>query len=281
MRRMFDADSPYDVGLLQRAEGRLHVSFRMRSGMTVLDTLHQAGCLKARFPRRTAPEWAEAVTVNTSGGIAAGDRLRGLFSIACGARATISAQAAERVYRARPSDGPAEIENRIEIAPAAAAEWLPQQAILFDGAAVSRRIEVDLAANSQFLAVEMLVFGRALMGETVQRLRLRDRLRINRDGRALLHDAIRIEGDASALLCRRSVLGDMRGVATLVYVAPDADTRLPALRDALQDTEAGASSEDGLLVARVVAPTGAALRQVIERALLSLRGRPLPRVWLC
>ena len=247
----------------------------------MLDTLHQAGCLKARFPRRTAPEWAEVVTVNSSGGIAAGDRLRSLFSIACGARATISAQAAERFYRARPGDGAAEIENRIVIAPGAAAEWLPQQAILFDGASLSRRLDVDLAANSQFLAVEMLVFGRALMGETVQRLRLRDLLRINRDGHPLLHDAIRIEGDAAAQLCRGGLLGNMRSVATLVYAAPDADTHLPALREALQDAEAGASSEDGLLVARAAAPSGAVLRHTIERALLALRGRSLPRVWLC
>ena len=278
---MFDAGSPYDLGVLQRAEGRLSVSFRVRSGMTVLDTLHQAGCLKVRFPRGTRPEWAEAVTVNSSGGIAAGDRLKGYFAVASGARVTISAQAPERFYRARSSDIAAEIENRIDIAPGAAAEWLPQQAIFFDGAAVSRRLEVDLAADSEFLGVEMLMFGRALMGETVQRLRLRDLLRINRDGHALLHDAIRIEGDAAALLRRRSVLGDMRAVGTLVYVAPDAVDRLPVLRDALRGAEAGASSEDGLLVARIVAPSGAALRHTIERALLTLRGRPLPRVWLC
>ena len=127
----------------------------------------------------------------------------------------------------------------------------------------------------------MLVFGRALMGETVQRLRLRDLLRINSDGRPLLHDAIRIEGDAAAQLCRRSVLGDMRAVATLVYAAPDADARLRILRDALQGAEAGASSEGGLLVARAAAPSGAALRRTIETVLLALRGRPLPRVWLC
>ncbi len=277
---MFDAGSPYEIGL-QRAEGRLQASFRARSGMTVLDTLHQAGCLKLRFPRRTTPEWAEAVTVNTSGGIVAGDRLTSCFAVAYGARVTISAQAAERFYRARSGDGPAEIENRIVIAPGAAAEWLPQQAILFDGAAVSRRLKIDLAADSQFLGVEMLVFGRALMGETVERLRLRDRVRINRDGRPLLHDAIRIAGDAAALLIRRGVLGDMRAVATLAYVAPDAGARLQVLRGALQDAEAGASCDDGLLVARVLAPTGAALRRTIEMALVALRGRPLPRVWLC
>lgn len=277
---MFDAGSLYDIGL-QRAEGRLHVSFRVRSGVTVLDTLHQAGCLKLRFPRRTTPEWAEAVTVNSSGGIAAGDRLTSCFAVARGARVTISAQAAERFYRARSGEGAAEIENRIEIEPDAAAEWLPQQAIFFDGAAVSRRLEVGLAAGSQFLGVEMLVFGRALMGETVQRLRLRDLFRINRDGRPLMHDAIRIAGDAAALLPRRSVLGDMRAVATLAYVAPDAGACLQVLRDTLQDAEAGASCEDGLLVARVLAPTGAALRRTIEMALVALRSRPLPRVWLC
>ena len=80
---------------------------------------------------------------------------------------------------------------------------------------------------------------------------------------------------------RPGVAGDMRSVATLVYVASDAAARLWALREALQHAEAGASAEDGLLVARVLAPSGSALRPSIENALIALRGRPLPRVWLC
>jgi len=278
---MFDAGSPCNSSPLQRAEGTLIVAFRPRCGMTVLDTLHQAGCLKARFPRRAAGEWAEVVTLNSSGGVAAGDRLSGRFSAACGARVTITTQAAERFYRARLGENPAVVENRIEIEQSAAVEWLPQETILFDGAAVSRSLHVELAVGAEFLGAEMLVFGRALMGETVRRLELRDGLRLTRDGRPLLHDVVRIQGDAAALLPRPGVAGGMRAVATLLYVSPDAGARLEALRDAFRDTEAGASVDGDLLVARVLAPSGAELRRSVETALFALRRRPLPRVWLC
>jgi urease accessory protein len=280
---MFDAGSRYETQRLQRARGSLYATFRLRDDATVLDTLHQSGCLKARFPRSHADGWAELITVNSSGGIAAGDRLSARFAVAPGARVTISAPAAERFYRARPGEAPAEVETRVEISPDAAVEWLPQGSIAYDGAAVSRRLDVEIAAGGSFLAAEMLVFGRALMGESVRRLRWRDRLAIGRDGSPLLRDAIRIEGDAGSLLSRRSVAGvagDMRAVATLVYAAADAEVRLPDLRQALEAAEAGASAENGLLVARILAPSGAALRRAVESALFSLRGRPLPRVWL-
>jgi len=278
---MSDAGSPFEPPKLQRAEGTLHVGFRWRDGTTVLDTLHQAGCLKARFPRRTAGGWAEVVTLNTSAGIAAGDRLSARFAVARNARLTITSQAAERFYRARCDERPALVDYRITIEPGAAVEWLPQETIFFDDAAVSRRLEVELAADSEFLGVEMLVFGRALMGETVRRVRLRDRIHITHNGRALLFDAIRIEGNAAALLARRCVAGGMPSAATLVYVAQDAAARLPAVREALEQAEAGASAGEGLLIARVLAPCGAALRRSVESALFALRDRPLPRVWLC
>jgi len=73
----------------------------------------------------------------------------------------------------------------------------------------------------------------------------------------------------------------MCSVATLVYVAADAADRLGALREALKDAEAGASADDGFLVVRVLASSGAALRRSVESALFVLRGQPPPRVWLC
>ena len=279
-RKMFDAGFPSDPASLQRAEGSLGVSFRARCGTTVLDTLHQAGCLKARFPRQAAREWAEVVTVNSSGGIAAGDRLSSRFSVACGASVTITTQAAERFYRARAGENSAVVENRVEIEPGATAEWLPQETIFFNGAAVSRGLHVELAAGAEFLGVEMLVFGRALMGETVRQLKLRDRLRITRDGRPLLHDVVRIDGDAAALLSRPGTAAGMRAVATFLCVAADAGVRLKALREALQDTEAGASVDGDLLVARILAPSGADLRRAVETGLFALRRRSLPRIWL-
>src|SRR5271155_1047094 len=95
-KRMYDAGCLSEPVALQRAIGELRVTFRCRDGVTVLEELRQAGCLKARFPRNGATGWAEVVTLNSSGGIAGGDRLDSRFRVRSGARAVISAQAAER-----------------------------------------------------------------------------------------------------------------------------------------------------------------------------------------
>ena len=42
---------------------------------TALDVLHQAGVLRARFPKPEAQEAPEAVLVNTAGGLTGGDKL--------------------------------------------------------------------------------------------------------------------------------------------------------------------------------------------------------------
>ena len=268
---------------LQRATGTLHVAVKRRDAASVLADLRQEGCLKARFPR-AGGAWFEAVTLNSSGGVAGGDVLDARFAVLAGARASFASQAAERFYRARPADPPAGIRTAITLADGAAAEWLPQEAILFDGAALDRRLSIDLAADAWFLGVESLVFGRAAMGERLAAVTLADTIRVRRAGRLILHDAIRLAGDAAALLARPAIARGAAAVATLVHVAPDAEGALPALRDAWRDApaQAGASAWDGMLVGRVVAPDGATLRATVLRGLATLRsGRPLPRVWLC
>ena len=81
-----------------------------------------------------------------------------------------------------------------------------------------------------------------------------------------------------------AIAGGARAMATLVHVAPDAETALDGVRAALADTmgEAGASAWNGMLVARILAADAAVLRRAVIAALQVLRGgRPLPRVWLC
>lgn len=266
----------------QRATGDLRITFRRRGDITALADLRQEGCLKARFPRPVG--WTEAVTLNTSGGIAGGDVLSTSLTVEAGARASFAAQAAERFYRALPGDPPALVRTAIAVGAGASAEWLPQESILFDGCALDRRLEADLAADAWFLGVECLVFGRALMGETVRTARLRDLIQVRRAGRLLLHDAVRFDGQVAAVLDRPAAAGGGRAVATLVHVAPDAETLLDDLRAAWVDApaQAAASAWNGLLVGRVVAQNGACLRRAIVAGLQVLRGgRPLPRVWLC
>ena len=279
---MFDAVSPSDAPVLQRARGELDVTLGRRGDATVLRDLRQAGCLKARFPRGGAAGWHETVVLNSSGGVAAGDRLSLRFRVQDGAQACFAAQAAERFYRAPAGSAPALVRTAVAVEDGAAAEWLPQETILFDGVCLDRSLDVDLAAGSWFLGVEQLIFGRAAMGETLRHGALRDRVRVRRGGRLLLHETVRMAGDIAALLKRPAVGAGAGAVATLVHVAPDAEARLPALRAAMTGAEAGASAWDGMLVARALASDGAALRRIVAAALAVLRGaRNLPRVWRC
>jgi urease accessory protein len=281
---MYDAAYRSDGAVLQRASGALALRFRARDERTVLDDLRQDGCLKARFPRSFQAGWAEAAMLNIGGGVAAGDRLDVAVTVEAGARVTLAAQAAERFYRALPGASPCVVRNAVSVADGAVLEWLPQETILFDRAALDRRLEAELEEGARFLAVESLVFGRAAMGEVVEHAWLRDLIRIRRAGRLLLHDAIRMEGEIAAALERRAVGNGARAVATLVLVAPEAETMCDPLRAALADApaECGVSAWDGMLVSRFVAADGARLRASVIAGLSCLReGRALPRVWMC
>lgn len=265
----------------QRARGALHVSFKRRGTATVLAGLRQDGCLKARFPRPERGAWAAAVTLNTSGGVAGGDRLHTTVVAGPGTQATVASQAAERFYRAVPGQW-AEVDTHVRLHADAALEWLPQEAIVFDRAAARRRLVVDMDGNAAFLGVEAAVFGRTAMGEAVERASWRDLIRLRRGGRLLLHDAVRIEGPAQALLDRPASARGARAAATLIHCAPGAEARVEPLRQALASWEAGASAWDGLLVGRILAEDGACLRRAVVAGLAALRAeRPLPRVWLC
>ena len=93
---------------------------------------------------------------------------------------------------------------------------------------------------------------------------------------------MRLAGDIARLLSRPALGAGAGAVATLVYVAPDAEARVAAVRTALDGAEAGASAWDGMLLARLLAPDAAALRRIVTRALAVLRdARNLPRVWRC
>jgi urease accessory protein len=249
---------------------------------TTLDDLRQAGCLKARFPRRLVPGWLDAVMLNTGGGVAGGDRLDVGIALGPGTRATIAAQAAERFYRSLALDQPSHVRTTLTVADDAHLEWLPQETILFDRSALNRRLEVELAGTARFLGVETLVFGRTAMGETVREGHLRDLIRIRRAGTLILHDAIRLDGSIAEHLARPAVAGGAGVVATLIHIAPDAEAGLDAVRVALADAKAGASAWNGMLIVRILGADSASVRRTVMAALSVLRGsRPLPRVWLC
>ncbi len=265
---------------MQRARGEVVLSLRRRGEITALTDLRQEGCLKVRFPRA---EDFQAVLLNSSGGVAGGDHLDITVTLEARAAASVTTQAAERFYRARPDDTPASVHSRINLAAGTDLHWLPQEAILFDRCVVDRRLDVTMAEDATFVGVEALVFGRAAMGEIVARASIADTITVRRAGRLILHDATRLAGDVAAMLARPAIAKGAAAVATIVLASPLAASRLDALRAALATApvEAGASAWDGMVVARLLARDGARLRTGIVVALAALRqGRTLPRVWM-
>lgn len=281
---MYDAASLSKVATYQRAVGELRVALRRRGAATVIKNLRQVGCLKVRFPRGDDAEWLDVAMINLSGGVAGGDQLDLGFDVGAGARVSLAAQAAERFYRVLPGTEPARLRAAVSVAADGAAEWLPQESILYNRCKLDRVLDVSLARNARFLGLEMLVFGRAAMGERVEQADISDTIRVRRDGRIILWDAIRIQGDAGRILARPAVANGARAVATLVMVAPDVDAWRDPLRAVLAraPAETGSSCWDGMLVVRALAESGAALRATMTSALALLRPkRALPRVWMC
>ena len=241
------------------------------------------GCLRVRTPRPDGVSGAETVLINTAGGIAGGDTLRTAIAIERGARAVVTTQAAERVYRARDDDAAADVETTLSVEAGASLDWLPQELILFDGARLRRVLSVSLQSDARLTLVETLVFGRVSSGETIGRLDLRDLIRVTRNGVLLLHDATRIAGDAldgTEGLAAAARLGPHRAVATIVHAGAGAASLLEPLRRRL-GPEAGASLPgDDLIVARLLAPSMGTLRRDVVRALDTLRGGAHPpRMW--
>ena len=309
---MFDTASPSsgEAGPPQREDGarampafvrdasELRASFVAAAPGARLDTHYGHGSLRLRMLRARAT--CEAVLINTGGGIAGGDRLTLDFDVGAQAGVVITTQAAEKIYRAEHE--PSAISTRITVAAGGRIDWLPQETILFDRARLVRRLDVDLAPDATLTALECVVLGRSAAGETVESGGLRDRWRIRRDGRLVLAEDVRLEGRIADQMRRAAIGNGARAMATLVYVGPDAESRLVEVRAAASTRAAGsvsdantsasnasasnasawnASAWNGCLVARFVAHDAAALRSDTVAVVTALLGGPMPRSWAC
>ena len=146
----------------QRSEGSIHLSMGPRG----IVRLREAHAAKVRIPFGVP----EAILINTGGGLAGGDRFSFDITADADTTLTVTSQTAERVYR---SLGPsAQVDVTLSARDGARLMWLPQETILFDGAALSRKISADLAVSARFLAVESVILGREAMGESVQEAQL-------------------------------------------------------------------------------------------------------------
>jgi len=261
-----------------RAKGAVRFVVRVQDGVTRRGDLHESGSLRVRFPS-PEDEGLSAVFVNTAGGVAGGDRFDIALEAGEGTRLTLTTAAAEKVYRA--VGDAAELNIALKVASGAHLAWLPQETILFDRARIARRIEIDLAEDASLLLCEIVVFGRAAMGETMRSGEFLDRWRVRRDGRLVFAENVRLDGDIGAKLLRPAVAKGGVAVGTAL-IAPGDERLVERIREVQESFggEVGVSAWNGFAMARFCAQDAAKLRADMMAVLGRASGRALPRLWL-
>jgi urease accessory protein len=261
-----------------RARGSVAFDVHHVEGRTRRRHLHESGSLRVRFPSPEA-EGLSAVFVNTAGGVAGGDRFDIEIATGEGSRLAVTTAAAEKIYRA---EGPAaQLNIALKLAAGSHLAWLPQETILFDRARVLRRIDIDMAESASLLLCEIVVFGRAAMGERMLRGEFVDRWRLRRGGRLVFAENLRLDGDIGEKLTKPAVANGGVAIGTALIVPGD-EALVERIREISESFggEVGISSWNGFAMARFCAQDAARLRADMLALLRRASGSALPRLWL-
>jgi urease accessory protein len=269
---------------LQRTRGEGRLSVKLTAGESRIDRLYQEGSARIRLPRKRKGAPLEAVLINTAGGLTGGDRMDWSFEAGPGAQMSLTTQASEKTYKA---DGysQARVTVRLRLNALSSIAWLPQETILFDRARLSRTIETDMDADARLIVVEPVVFGRLAMNETVTNGLFRDRWRIRVDGHLLHAEDTRLGPEIAATLGHDATARGGLAMATVLMIAPDAETRLGSVREMIGESGGAAfvarrGAETGKLLARLVSSDGYQLRKRLVPLIRFLNSEGgVPKVW--
>jgi urease accessory protein len=274
----------------QRVDGAARLELRRSDdGRTRLADLFQRAPCRVLLPTAEVDEPALAVLLTTCGGLTGGDRTAVTVIVGPHGSATVTTQAAEKIYRALDCDGEARMDFELRIGEGAWVEWLAQETILFEGSRLRRSLRVDIAGSGRLIALESMVFGRTGMGERFDTGLVHDAWEVRREGRLVWVDAMRLEGDIAGQRAAPFGLGTCVAYSTLLYVAPDAAQQIDAVRSTLASCgNLGAATVlDGVLIVRALAERAHELRSAMMKVACTLRreaGRwpaRLPRLWSC
>jgi urease accessory protein len=273
---------------MQRSAGSGVLEVALSGGRTKVVRMFQEGSAKIRMPKDIEGSHAEAILINTSGGLTGGDRLDWRVNVEEGGCVSLTTQACEKVYRS--SGGTADVSVRLSAGVNARIDWLPQETILFEGGRLVRRVEADLARDAALLVLEAVILGRKAHGEEVETGSFRDSWRIRRDGVLIHAEEMRLDEPFGTYRGSAAALGKNTAFATLLMVDDRAGEWLGAVRETISalSMDGGASAwqtaGSGKLLARIAARDSYALRKALLPLVRVLKssaaaGYGLPRIW--
>lgn len=231
------------------------------------------------------------VLVHPPGGLVGGDTLDLRIRAEAGAHGLLTTPGATRFYR---SEGEAAVQRTaIALAPGARFEWLPLEALCFDGCLAENRLRLDLAPGAEMIGWDVTALGLPHAGKPFRRGHLLQHMELS--GAWL--ERGRIDAADARLLDGPLGMAGHRCLAT-VFLASGAplpraarERALEAARaaidaHALRDT-AGATSPDGrVVVVRALAPLVEPAMQLAKQVRAAWRAAhwdlppTAPRIWV-
>jgi urease accessory protein len=265
--------------------GQLQLEFDYRQGETRLSRSQVQAPLK--FQRPFYPEGktvCHGVMLHTAGGVVGGDRLSTAVILQPQAQALLTTAAATKIYGGELQS---QQTIRIRVGEAACLEWLPQEAIVFEGAHYRQNLRIDLEPAATWMGWEITRLGRSARGEKFLAGEWRSHTEVWQSGRLLWVDPQWILGGGEML---ESVHG-LAGCSVVGSFAFVGQTVSPQEIERIRERWAESTDEVGVtrlmngLLCRYRGHSTAAARQRFIEAWDVLRSRFLgrssctPRVW--
>ncbi len=165
------------------------------------------------YPEGT--EVCHSVVLHTAGGIVGGDRNSLNFHLQPQAKALITTPAASKIYRSNGLEARQTIGMQIDAG--ACLEWLPQETIVFNGAAYRQDLRVELAPGASWLGWEITRFGRTARGERFLQGEWRSHTEVWQQGHPLWIDRQWLPGGEEVINSPHGLAGQPI-VASLVWL---------------------------------------------------------------
>jgi len=221
-------------------------------GTTVLTRALAASPLRLLNPKNSGTG-AWVYTATFGGGLLGGDAISIDATLDGGTCVLLSTQASTKVYRA---DNGAAQRLRVCAADDSLFLLLPDPVTPFARARYEQEQHFDLAPRATLVAVDWMTAGRVSSGERWQFTSYSSRTFVRRDGRVVLHDALRLDPEDGTLAAR---LERFNCVASIVAIGPAVRAAAIRLAGALGGAPVPTRA-DVLLSAAPLADDGVLLR---------------------
>lgn len=263
-----------EVGMAVRGESSVAVHRRHNGPLRLQKPLYPEG-----------PDVAHLLVVHPPAGIAGGDRLEIDIDVAAQACALVTTPGATKWYR---SDGARAVQDiTLSIARGACLEWLPQESIVFDGAAAETSTSIACERDATCIGWDIVALGRRASGERFARGTFRQHLVLSCEGRVVWRERARLAGGDALLDSSIGWNGHhVAGVFWAWGAALSNDDLERCRRVTMARADAGVTRlGDGLLIGRALADSSETVRTLfhelwtIVRPAMTGRRATMPRIW--